>query len=95
MVDINIMDSKYLNQMCFIEDERFHNRDDISPYIYIYGINKATKTMVTLNIVDNYGRILIKSMNYNWIEKNFSILDSDVFGKMKNNFIRILFERKI
>lgn len=86
------MKSKYLNKISFIDDERFWNREDVSPYLFITSMDtKGSSTAVELRGIDLRGKDFKKNLLINWVYQNIHIQDEPHLYK---EFIKNIFERR-
>ena len=49
------MKSKYINKLCFIKDNFYHNKRDKSPYIIIINVDKKG-TRYYIDYINRYGK---------------------------------------
>lgn len=82
------MKSKFLNKVVFIDDKRFHNKSNTSPYIFILSMDEINKKVVSINVIDIRGRKKIIDYDLESMYKNFDILN---FSHINKEFVKGVF----
>lgn len=89
------MRSKFINNICFINDKYYHNRRDKSPYVFIKSIEREESSLDNsyLNIyyINIHGKKGKMSQHRSWLYNNLEILKIENYSHIAYDFIRRVF----